>query len=66
MNHQSHHHHHLTCHVDIQTNIQTQTEKIPHHLHHPTKDPNGSHQNGSHQLGSPQIIITDKQTLPQT
>ena len=32
----------------------------------PNQDPNGSHQNGSHQLGSPQIIITDKQTLPQT
>ena len=39
MNHQSHHHHHLTCQVDRQTNVQTQTEKIPHHIHHPNQRP---------------------------
>ena len=39
MNLPSHHHHHLKCHVDIQTNIQTQTEKILHHIHHPKPRP---------------------------
>ena len=37
MNHQSHHHHHLTC--QVQTDIQTRQIKLPHHIHHP-KRPN--------------------------
>ena len=37
MNHQSHHHHHLTC--QVQTDIQTRPIKLPHHIHHP-KRPN--------------------------
>ena len=39
MNHQSHHHHHLTSQVDKQTNIQTKPIKIPHHIHHPKPRP---------------------------
>ena len=37
MNHQSHHHHHLTCQVNKQTNIQTRPIKLPHHIHHPKR-----------------------------
>ena len=40
MNHQSHHHHHLTCQVNRQTDIQTKPTKIPHHIHHPKPRPN--------------------------
>ena len=34
-----HHHHHLTCQVNRQTDIQTKPIKIPHHIHHPKPRP---------------------------